>query len=107
MDVTNLRNSFTRYDVRTIIIFLLLLDKTLLEIHEDMLAALGDQAPTIPTVRKWVNEIRGGRTCVEDEPKPGRPVTACGDATIAAVKSAVEDDKRKTIRDLSIEVSLP
>ena len=101
MDVVKLKQSFTRYDVRTVIKFLLLLEKTPIEIHNNLLSALGDNSPTITTVRRWVKEIQEGRTNVEDERRPGRPVTACGDATIGVVKSAVEEDKRKTARELS------
>ena len=74
------------------------------DIHQDLVSAIGDHAPTITMVRGWVKEFQGGRTCVEDESRSGRPVTACGDAI---VKAAVEEDKRKTVRELSEEVSMP
>ena len=78
--------------------------KNPLDPHQHLISTIRDHAPTITTVRGWVKEFQGGRTCVEDESRSGRPVAACGDAI---VKAAVEEDKRKTVRELSEEVSMP
>ncbi|KAK3741249.1 hypothetical protein RRG08_054515 [Elysia crispata] len=48
------------------------------------------------TVRKWVKAVSEGRDDMEDEPRPGRPVTACGDANISKVLVSLSDDRRKT-----------
>ena len=44
-----LRESFSRYDIRTVVKLLVLLGKTLQEIHQDLQATLEGQSPTIQT----------------------------------------------------------
>ncbi|GFR62324.1 histone-lysine N-methyltransferase SETMAR [Elysia marginata] len=43
---------------------------------------------------------------MEDEPRPGRPVTACGDANISKVLVSLSDDRRKTCEEISTETSM-
>ena len=95
MDAEKLRQSFTKCDIRTVTKCLLLLDKKPLEIHNDFVCAIGDQAPKITTVRWWVKQFQKRRINIEDEQTSVRPLTACGDASIALVRSAVDEDKRK------------
>ena len=59
-------SSFSRYDVRVIKKFSLLLNKESPEIHNDIVTALGEIAPTKKTVRKWVKMILKGRTQYQD-----------------------------------------
>ena len=61
-----LRESFSRYDIRPEVKLLVLLGKTPLEIHQDLLAALEGHSPTIQTVWSWVREIQQGRISVEE-----------------------------------------
>ena len=93
MDVIILRESSSRHDIRREIKFLVLLGKKPLENHQDLLAALEGHFPTIETERSWVGVIQQWRISVEEGSRPGRPETACGDATIAVVKTAIEEDK--------------
>ncbi|KAK3792163.1 hypothetical protein RRG08_055425 [Elysia crispata] len=58
------------------------------------------------TVRKWVKAVSEGRDDMEDEPRPGRPVTACGDANISKVLVSLSDDRRKTCEEISTETSM-
>ncbi|GFS14644.1 dynein heavy chain 3, axonemal [Elysia marginata] len=60
----------------------------------------------LKTVRKWVKALSEGRDDVEDEPRPGRPVTACGDANISKVLVSLSDDRRKTCEEISMETSM-
>ncbi|GFS15684.1 transposase [Elysia marginata] len=66
-------------------------------IHKDLVTALGENAPSIQTVRKWVQAVSEGRDDMEDERRPGRPVTACGDANIFKVLVLLSDDRRKNL----------
>ncbi|GFR77813.1 histone-lysine N-methyltransferase SETMAR [Elysia marginata] len=43
---------------------------------------------------------------MEDEPRPGRPVTACGDANISKVLVSLSDRRRKTCEEISTETSM-
>ncbi|GFR95729.1 histone-lysine N-methyltransferase SETMAR, partial [Elysia marginata] len=43
---------------------------------------------------------------MEDEPCPGRPVTACGDANISKVLVPWSDDRRKTCDEISKDTSM-
>ena len=42
-------------------------------IHTDMTATLGDDAPALSTVKKWAAEFKRGRESLEDDPRSGRP----------------------------------
>ncbi|GFS07610.1 parathyroid hormone/parathyroid hormone-related peptide receptor [Elysia marginata] len=43
---------------------------------------------------------------MEDEPRSGRPVTACGDANISKILVLLSDDRRKTCEEISTETSM-
>ncbi|GFR90976.1 LUC7-like (S. cerevisiae) [Elysia marginata] len=60
----------------------------------------------LKTIRKWVKAVSEGRDDMEDEPRPGRPVTACGDAKISTVLVSLSDDRRKTCEEISMETSM-
>ena len=40
-----------------------------------MVATLEKDAPPYATVKRWVAEFKRGRQNLEDDPRPGRPVT--------------------------------
>ena len=46
------------------------------DIHADMVATLGDDAPALSTVKKWEAEFKKGRESLEDDPRSGRPASA-------------------------------
>ncbi|GFR64115.1 histone-lysine N-methyltransferase SETMAR [Elysia marginata] len=43
---------------------------------------------------------------MEDEPRPGRPVTACRDANISKVLVSLIDARRKTCEEISTKTSM-
>ena len=98
--------NFSRYDIRVIIKFSVILGKDASCIHKDLVTVLRENAPSIQAVRKWVKAVSEGRDDMEDEPRPGRPVTACGDANISKVLVALSDDRRKTCEEISTETSM-
>ena len=89
--------NFSRYDICVIIKFSVILGKDASCIHKDLLIVLREYAPSIQTVRKWVKAVSEGRDDMEDESRPGRPVTACGDANISQVLVSSSDDRRKNL----------
>ena len=98
--------NFSRYDIRVIIKFSVILGKDASCIHKDLVTVLRENAPSIQTVRKWVKAVSEGRDDMEDEPRPGQPVTACGDANISKVLVSLSDDRRKTCEEISTETSM-
>ncbi|GFR78157.1 transposase [Elysia marginata] len=95
--------NFSRYDIQVIIKFSVILGKDASCIHKDLETVLGENAPSIQTVRKWMKAVSEGRDKMEDEPRPGRPVTACGDANICKVLVSLIDDSRKTCTTINAQ----
>ncbi|GFR90263.1 histone-lysine n-methyltransferase setmar-like protein [Elysia marginata] len=90
-----------RISIRVIIKFSVILEKDASCIHKDLVTVLGEKTPSIQTLGKWVKAVSEGRDDMEDEPRPGRPVTACGDANIPEVLVSLSDDRRKTCEEIS------
>ena len=55
------------------------------EIHEDMVVTWGEDAPSQSMVNKWTAEFKCGRESLEDDPRPGRPVTVATQEIIAKI----------------------
>lgn len=97
----NIDATFSRYDVRVVIKFSTLLGKSAVETHGDLCKVMGNNAPSIQTVRKWIREVEGGRSDLKDETHTGRPpVVICGDS-VGRIKAVVEEDTRRTCREIS------
>ncbi|GFS18285.1 histone-lysine n-methyltransferase setmar-like protein [Elysia marginata] len=60
----------------------------------------------IQMVKKRVKAVSEGQDDREDEPRPGQPVTACGDANISKALVSLSDDRRKTCEEISTETSM-
>lgn len=99
--------SFSRYDVRNIIKFSLLSGKAAPQIHQELTEVLGDDAPSIQTVRKWIREIQDGRESLEDKERSGRPRSATTDVNVSRVKDAVSEDNRRTCGELEELLGIP
>ena len=64
----------------------------------------GIHRPQIISVRKvfrWVKAFKAGKFSVEDDTRPGRHKTSVTEANITAVKIAVEQDVRLSIKDIA------
>ncbi|GFR72400.1 histone-lysine N-methyltransferase SETMAR [Elysia marginata] len=105
MESSPAHQNFSRYDIRVIIKFSVILVKDASCIH-NLVTVLGENAPSIQMVKKSVKAVSEGRDDMEDEPHPGRPVTACGDANISKVLVSLSDDRRKTCEEISTETSM-
>ena len=68
------------------------------DIHNDMVATLGKDAPSFATVKRWVMEFKPGRQSLEDDPHPGRPVTVVTLEMVNIVHDIVMTDRRVTER---------
>ena len=53
--------------------FEVLLGKTPKVIHDEMVTAYKESAPSYDFVCKWVRRFKAGRTGIDDDRRPGRP----------------------------------
>ena len=76
------------------------------DIHNDMVATLGKDAPSYATVKRWVAEFKRGRQSLEDDPRPGRPVTVATPEMVNKVHDIVMTDRRVTERYIASTVGI-
>ena len=76
------------------------------DIHNDMVATLGKDAPSYATVKRWVVVFKRGRQSLEDDPRPGRPVTVAAPEMVIKVHDIVMTDRRVTERYIASTVSI-
>ena len=76
------------------------------DIHNDMVATLGKDAPSYATVKRWVVEFKHSRQNLEDDPCPGRPVTVAMPEMVNKVHDIVMTDRRVTERYIASTVGI-
>ena len=76
------------------------------DIHNDMVALLGKDAPSYATVKRWVVEFKRSRQSVEDDTCPGRPVTVAMPEMVNKVHDIVMTDRRVTERYIASTVGI-
>ena len=69
-------------------------------IHDELTRVFADEAPSYRTVAQWAQSFREGREEIEDEARPGRPVTETTDENIEQIRDAIDDDPHITIEEL-------
>ena len=74
--------------------------KNALEIHKKFTVALGDKAPSLPTVYRWMESNIGERESFRDRHRAGRPVTAVNEQNAEQVKKILAEDARATLFEL-------
>ena len=76
------------------------------QIHEELIAAYGDDYMSYPTIVRWLRAFFAGRKSLEDNPGSGRPITAATQDNIDAVKDLVDEDPHISI-DYPVVVCIP
>ena len=76
------------------------------DIHNDMVATLGKDAPSYATVKRWVTEFKRSRESLEDDPRSGRPVTVATPEMVNKVHDIVMTDRRVTERYIASTVGI-
>ena len=71
-----------------------------------MVAKLGKDAPSYATVKRWVAEFKRGRQRLENEPRPGRPVTVAKPEMVNKVHDIVMTDRQVTERYIASTVGI-
>ena len=75
-------------------------------IHADFISVLGEQAPSYPTVARWVARFKEGREDLEDDERIGRPITMTTQTNIELVRAVIEANPFSTYDDIQAETSL-
>ncbi len=74
-------------------------------IHNELHTDFGDEAPPLRTVQRWSKWFRDGREDIEDEGRPGRPVTETSE-NIRQVHDLINNDSHITVDELEAETGL-
>ena len=70
------------------------------QIHEEMMATLGESAVSYGIVKRWFRTFKCGRMSCEDDHRGGPPRTVTTPENINKVHDIVLQDRRITIRDI-------
>lgn len=74
--------------------------------HDELQAALVDQAPSYATVTRWYREFQAGNECLLDAPRSGRPATAVTEEKIEAARNLIDEDPRVTKKMLATHLGI-
>ncbi|PNF31107.1 hypothetical protein B7P43_G15767 [Cryptotermes secundus] len=91
---------------RVCVKFCFLLGKTAAETVGMLRQTFNDDALGKSQVYEWFSRFKSGNMSTEDMPRPGRPSTGRNDENIAKIKRAIDEDRRKTIDQLSEETNI-
>ena len=69
-------------------------------IYDELVLSKGDLAPSIRTVERWVAYFKKGGVDLEDDPRPGCPITASTKSNIELVRNAIDENPWSTYDDL-------
>ena len=86
--------------------FLQIKGMTPTQIHQDIVATIGESAVSYDIVKRWCREFKCGRTSCEDQHAGGPPVTVTTDKNIKKIHDLVLQDRRLRIRDIGAETGL-
>ena len=71
-----------------------------------MVATLGKNTPSYVTVKRWVAEFKRSRQSLEDDPRPGRPVTIAMPEMVNKDHGIVMTDRQVTERYIASTVGI-
>jgi histone-lysine N-methyltransferase SETMAR len=74
--------------------------------YQRLSAAVSDCAPSLSTITGWYREFQRGRESLQDEPRPGRPSTACSDENVQLIRDIVNADRRVTYDVIEASVGI-
>lgn len=95
-----------KLEYRSVIKFLVKQKKSAKEIHEQLVGVYSDDAPKYSTVTKWAALFEHGRTSIEDDPRPGRPVEATSEENCKAVEDLVMSDRRLHVIEIATSIGI-
>lgn len=95
-----------KIEVRAVIRFLHLKGNNAKEIHDELVAVYGDNAPAYDTVVKWRRRFQCGQTSLQDEARTGRPSLSEEPGIVAQVEALVLEDRRITVEAIVQKVHI-
>ena len=75
-------------------------------IHHELYSVFGDQGPSYNIVVKWSRWFREGREDIQDQPRPGQPVTETTTEHIEEVRCLIDGDPHLTIDEIQVETGM-
>ncbi len=75
-------------------------------IYDELYSIYSEQAPSYATVKRWAKSFNEGREEIEDEARPGRPVTETTSDNIEEVHLLIDDDPHITIEEVQEQTGL-
>lgn len=75
-------------------------------IHQELISAYGQEAVSYSTVQKWAKLFREGRMEVEDNPRPGRPLSVTTNENIQQIQRLIEENPHCTYDELEAETDI-
>ncbi|CAF3998183.1 unnamed protein product [Rotaria magnacalcarata] len=75
-------------------------------IYEELYSVFADEGPPLRTVERWAKWFREGHEEVDDEARPGRPVTETTTENIEQIRHLIDDDPYSTIEELQEQTGL-
>ena len=95
-----------RVEYRAVIRFLLLEGENATNIHKRLSNVYGKCSPSYSTVASWVSEFKRGRKDLNDEPRPGRPVSQSTAENVDKVHQLVLENRKISIECIVQETGL-
>jgi hypothetical protein len=83
------------------------LGKSCSETLQLLRTAYGNAVLSSAQVLRWHKALKGGRECVENKQRAGRPSTSKTENNMAHVKAVLDRDRRFSVRIMAEEVRLP
>jgi histone-lysine N-methyltransferase SETMAR len=91
---------------RAIIKFLTSEKISVSEIHQRLVKYSGTDAPSFPTVSRWVLLFQRGRSSLEDDERPGRPISTSYEENILKIQQIVRTDRRLKLREIAKDMDI-
>lgn len=76
------------------------------EIKNDMQEVLGESAPSYRVIAFWSSQFKRGRESIEDDPRPGRPVSCTTDQNVKKVEDLILRDRRIKLWQIATEMGI-
>ena len=102
--VTKSSIELTRRDIRAIILFQFKLEKSISECHQNFITAFPNNKVSLATVKRWYREFKCGNFNLEDQHKPGPPLTAVTEKNVESIGDMVIADPNITYERIQNEL---